>query len=119
MSDAIRILLVEDDDAARESFRLALEQAGFHVEAVEDGSDGLTCLRDAPGAFGAVITDVNLPSLSGPDMIAKAGPALGGAAVIYLSGFAADADWPGGRVLSKPIAKGELVRAVRETVGAR
>lgn len=114
MTDAIKILLVEDDDAAREGFRAALEQAGFSVIAVEDGADGLMHLKAAPGGFGAVITDVNLPTVSGPDMIAKAGPAVGGAAVLYLSGFAADGAWAGGRVLSKPISRDDLVRAVRD-----
>lgn len=114
MTAAIRILLVEDDAAIRDGFRVALESAGFIVEAVDDGVDGLARLSDTPGAFRAVITDVNLPSLSGPDMIAKAGSTLGQAAVIYLSGFAADGAWPGGQVLSKPIAKDDLVRAVRE-----
>jgi two-component system NtrC family response regulator len=114
MTAAIRILLVEDDAAVRDGFRAALEGAGFSVEAVEDGADGLARLSETPGAFRAVITDVNLPSLSGPDMIAKAGASLGRAAVIYLSGFAADGAWPGGQVLSKPIGKDDLVRVVRE-----
>jgi DNA-binding response OmpR family regulator len=115
MTSPIRILLVEDDDTARESFRMALQQAGFEVEAVDDGAEGLVRINRAPGEFAAIITDVNLPTVSGPDMIAKAGAAIGPAAVIYLSGFAADSSWPGGRVLSKPIAKDDLVRAVRES----
>lgn len=115
MSDRVRVLLVEDDDGVRESFRAALEQAGFAVEAVDDGVDGLDLLTKTPGSFGAVVTDVNLPTLSGPDMIAKAGAALGRAAVIYLSGFAADGSWPGGRVLSKPIGRDDLVKAVRDS----
>lgn len=113
MTSSIRILLVEDDDAARESFRAALEQAGFEVEAVDDGAEGLTHLNATPGAFYAVVTDVNLPTVNGPDMIARAGAAVGDAAVIYLSGFAAEANWPSGLVLSKPISKDDLVRAVR------
>jgi DNA-binding response OmpR family regulator len=117
MSDAILVLLVEDDDVARDNFRNALEQAGFTVEAVDDGGDGLSRLKAQPGAFGAVVTDVNLPTLSGPDMIAQAGGALGAAGVIYLSGFAPEAGWPQGRILSKPIAKDELVRAVRDVTG--
>lgn len=117
MTDAIRILLVEDDDAARDSFRAALEQAGFSVDAVEDGQDGLARLTTAPGAYRAVVTDVNLPSLSGPEMIAQAGADIGRAAVLYLSGYAAQSGWPEGRVLSKPISKDELVRAVRAAAG--
>lgn len=113
MTDAVRILLVEDDDVARDSFRVALEQAGFTVEAVDDGADGLSRLSGQPGAFRVVVTDVNLPSLSGPEMIAQAGAAVGKAAVVYLSGYAAQSDWPAGQVLSKPITKDDLVRAVR------
>jgi two-component system, cell cycle sensor histidine kinase and response regulator CckA len=113
MTQAIRILLVEDDDAAREGFRAALELAGFIVETCDDGADGLARIIQEPGAFHAIVTDLNLPSVSGAEMIAKAGPALGKAAVVYLSGYSADNIVPGATVLAKPISKDDLVKAVR------
>jgi two-component system cell cycle response regulator CpdR len=119
MSAVIRVLLVEDDDVARDGFKAALEQAGFEVEAVEDGAEGLAALLERPGRFAAIVTDVNLPTLSGPEMIRKAGETVGTAGVIYLSGFAPDAGWPEGRTMSKPIGREDLVKAVRDAASSQ
>ena len=61
-----RILLVEDDASIREVAALGLEQAGFRVDSVGDGRDGLVQFRHAP--YDLVILDVMLPSLDGYDV---------------------------------------------------
>jgi two-component system response regulator MtrA len=57
-----RVLLVEDDPSIREVTKLGLEQAGFRVEAVGDGRDGLLRAREA---FDVLVLDVMLPSMDG------------------------------------------------------
>ena len=42
----IRILLAEDDTAMRTYLARALEQAGYHVDAVDRGTAALPLLRD-------------------------------------------------------------------------
>ena len=58
-----RILLVEDDPSIREVVGVGLRQAGFRVDAVADGADGLAQFRQAP--YDAILLDLMLPSMDG------------------------------------------------------
>ncbi|HEX9235172.1 MAG TPA: response regulator transcription factor [Actinomycetota bacterium] len=58
-----RVLLVEDDASIREITVLGLRNAGFRVDAVSDGRDGLIQFRREP--YDLVVLDVMLPSLDG------------------------------------------------------
>jgi DNA-binding response OmpR family regulator len=62
-SGPARVLIVEDDPVVAETLVLYLEQAGFAVEAVRDGTVGLERAR-APGVE-LVILDLMVPGLSG------------------------------------------------------
>jgi two-component system chemotaxis response regulator CheY len=64
-----RILIVEDSAAMRAYVRAALESEG-NYEVVEAAS-GLEALRMLPrGPYRCVVTDVNMPDLSGLELIA-------------------------------------------------
>lgn len=57
------LLLVEDDDALRETTALVLEQHGFSVAATADGESALAVLeRQLPDA---IVLDVMLPGIDG------------------------------------------------------
>jgi two-component system response regulator MprA len=59
----MRILVVDDDEAVRESLRLALEVEGY---AVDDAPDGIGALaRTAADAPDAIVLDVLMPQLDG------------------------------------------------------
>jgi DNA-binding response OmpR family regulator len=60
---ARRVLLVEDELPVRELLRLHLGLAGFEIEEVGDGRQGLEFARQKP--FDLVILDVMLPGLDG------------------------------------------------------
>lgn len=62
-----QVLLVEDDDQAREMYATALRQTGYHVRTA---SDGLACLRVLE-AFkpDVVVVDLSLPIASGFDVL--------------------------------------------------
>jgi CheY-like chemotaxis protein len=59
----IRILVVEDDPAMRESLRQLLERSGWDTEGAEDGLEALTCLQH--GRFDVIVTDVHMPRMDG------------------------------------------------------
>lgn len=64
-----RILVVEDSSAMRAYVRAALEGSGDR-EVVEAAS-GLEALRQLPrGPYDLVITDINMPDLSGLELVA-------------------------------------------------
>jgi two-component system response regulator PhoP len=65
----MRLLVVEDDKALRESLVEQLKQAGFNVDAAADGEEGLYCGREY--AVDLAIIDLGLPKISGLDLIKK------------------------------------------------
>ena len=62
-----RILVVDDNAATRYAVRRVLEHHGFRVEEAGTGGEGLARLRSED--FGALVLDVNLPDMSGFDVV--------------------------------------------------
>ncbi|WP_181106527.1 response regulator [Xanthomonas arboricola] len=67
MGSKPHILVVDDNAVTRYSVRRVLEHHQFVVEEAGTGSDGLA--RLAEQAFSAVVLDVNLPDMSGFDIV--------------------------------------------------
>lgn len=63
----MRVLLVEDEAALRESLRASLVEAGFTVDVAVDGEEGLYAGKEYPIDVG--IVDLGLPKLPGLDVI--------------------------------------------------
>ncbi len=66
----MKILIVEDEPKTGDYLKQGLVEAGFNVDLVRDGLDGLHC--GMTEAFDLIVLDVMLPGLDGP-----AGPAQG------------------------------------------
>jgi len=67
-----RILLADDDAEFRFSIRTALQMAGYRVSEAEDGADALDKLLEAqrsPDPFDLLVTDIEMPIISGLDLI--------------------------------------------------
>ena len=65
----MRILIVEDEQALRESLVTQLGAAGFTVDAAADGEEGLYAGKEYP--IDVAVIDLGLPKLSGMDLIRK------------------------------------------------
>lgn len=64
-----KILIIEDDDAARHSIRRTLERNGYEVIVTPDGKIGLNMIeQQAPDA---VLTDIFMPEMDGLEFIRK------------------------------------------------
>jgi two-component system chemotaxis sensor kinase CheA len=63
------ILVAEDSITARTLVKNILETAGYQVKTAVDGLDALTALRTE--AFDLVVSDVDMPRMSGFDLAAK------------------------------------------------
>ena len=63
------LLLVEDSIIIRTQMKRLLENAGYAVTAAVDGADGFQKLQ--AGRFDAVVSDVEMPNLSGLGMTAQ------------------------------------------------
>ncbi len=63
----MRLLLVEDDSLLGEGVRDGLQQLGYQVEWIQDGSQGLHAFNS--GHFDLVVLDIMLPGISGIDIL--------------------------------------------------
>lgn len=116
---AKRILVVEDNDLNRKLFCDVLRAGGFEVEPVADGELVLNAARAfAPDL---VIMDIQLPHVSGLDLIAalKRDATLAPTPVLAVTAYAGKGDEERIRAagasdyLSKPVSIGPFMAAVR------
>ena len=63
-----RVLLVDDEPAIRDILSLRLKEAGFEAEQAGDGIEGLVKLRK--GLPHLIISDIEMPRMSGIEFIA-------------------------------------------------
>ena len=64
-----RILFVDDSIAVREASAKALICSGYHVDVAEDGEAGWEALHAT--SYDLLITDQNMPKLSGVELVKK------------------------------------------------
>ena len=83
-----RILIVEDEDGARSIIVRALQMCGYEITEAEDGDKALEIIEDEEKPFDLVLSDIMMPEMDGPTLIQEAGAKLGGAKVIFMSGYA-------------------------------
>jgi PAS domain S-box-containing protein len=119
----MRILLVEDDSGNRAILRTVLEEHGYSVAEVADGTEALRAL-DA-GSFAAVITDILMPKMDGYRLCheIRHHPRLRHLPIIiYTATYTAPSDerlsldLGANRFLRKPADTDELIRTVREVL---
>ncbi len=115
---SLDILVVEDDPRVLGATVGALQELGHRVRSCPDPLAAPQAVT-AMSALDLIISDVLMPGQTGPEMIADLGDRLDGVAVLFVTGFAgeADAELFGGRaVLRKPFTMASLARAVDEAV---
>ena len=120
---AKRILVVEDNDLNRKLFCDVLKANGYEVVPVADGQNVLaTAQRFAPDL---VIMDIQLPNVSGIDLIAqlKADNDLNGVPVLAVTAYAGKGDEDRIRAagaedyLAKPVSIGPFSAKVLALIG--
>jgi DNA-binding response OmpR family regulator len=87
VEDEIKVLLIEDDSAAVEMYRLRLVSDGYTVVVAEDGERGLEMAGSEAPDF--IYLDIRLPKIDGFEVLERlrANPATAGIPVIVLSNF--------------------------------
>ncbi|VWX53107.1 response regulator [Novosphingobium sp. 9U] len=119
---AKRILVVEDNDLNRRLFCDVLKSQGFAVEPIADGRDALERARQFVPNL--IIMDIQLPNVSGLDLIeaAKKDATLRAIPVLAVTAYAGKGDEERIRdagaegYLAKPVSIGPFMQAVRALV---
>ncbi len=114
-----RVLVVDDEPTLTEVLQGMLEALGYRVTVTNDSGDALAKVRAAPGAFDLVITDQTMPHLTGAALTRELLRLRPDLPVLLYTGHGEVLDQAGAReagargLLHKPVAWGDLARAVR------
>ena len=81
------ILYLDDDESLVFLVKRLLERKGLRVSAFIDQGEALAALRADPGAFDLVLTDYNMPGMSGLDVAREVRAIRAGLPVAIASGF--------------------------------
>jgi len=84
VNDQGRILVVDDDAGVRYVLERVLHSAGYRVSCAEDGEMGWNAL--CAGPFDVVITDHDMPRLTGLDLLRRVRTTWANLPVIFVSG---------------------------------
>ncbi len=111
------ILVVEDEAAVRRLVHRILTGVGYSVRVAETRGEALFALKESASAVSLLLTDVVMPSLSGPDLAEELCGLQPGLKVLYMSGYTENLT-VGERAafIGKPFNTGELTRKVREVL---
>lgn len=82
-----RVLIVEDNPAISEAYKLVLEQEGYDVVVAENGKDALLKLKNGTPLPDLILLDLMMPVMNGWEFLAaqSADPALAGVPVVALT----------------------------------
>jgi DNA-binding response OmpR family regulator len=118
--EPITILIVDDDDALRESMARALAKHGFAVLEAGDGFAARRAFTDAAGKVSLVIMDLVLPGIEGREaanLLLARSPVL---RILFTSGYTSQESSRVGGVpeghafIRKPFEIPQLIETVRK-----
>lgn len=114
------VLLVEDDDDARDALAALLEQEDYRVLQAPNGAEALKLLEAEPGQCQLILLDLMMPIMNGWDFrkLQKRRAALADIPVVLMSAgaqiaFAVD-DLDAAAYVTKPVEFSDLLQKVEQ-----
>jgi signal transduction histidine kinase len=116
------VLVAEDEPLVRDLIRRALWERGYRVLVARDGEEALAIARAHTGVIEALVTDVAMPLMAGPELARRIRDLCPGIRVLFVSGYRDDpriAEGVGASAefLGKPFTTEELATRVRRLFG--
>ena len=110
------ILLVDDEQSVRAIVMRILRRAKYNVIAAENGEEALKLAAAHVGKIDLVVTDMFMPGMRGPEVVAALAKLRSGLRALFMSGYA-DQDAgaavpPGANFLHKPFSGQDLTGAI-------
>jgi DNA-binding response OmpR family regulator len=121
-----RILVIDDDTAARAAFTRLLTRSGYEVCTAADGNEGLRCM--AQSLPDVLLVDIYMPERDGLEIILLVRRAFPQVPIIAMSGgtarheagdvLTAAHDFGARYTFTKPFAPEVLLAALQAVIGA-
>ena len=115
-----RILLLDDEEPVVTVHKRYLQTLGYEVDGFSSCKDAILAFRASPDAYDLVITDMNMPYLTGIEFAEEILLHRHDIPIIVCTGYSDRINQENarsfgiGKLLLKPIAFSELSRSVRE-----
>jgi DNA-binding response OmpR family regulator len=119
-----RILVIDDEEAVRMSFTLALEGLGFEVDTAESGEKGLQMKKDAE--YDLIFLDLKMPGMNGIQTLRQLREADKDVPIYIVTAFhkeffdelkIARKEGLGFEVIKKPVSNEEIVLLTKSILG--
>jgi DNA-binding response OmpR family regulator len=123
LNDAVKILVVEDDQLIQAMVEEALSHGGFASALAASGEEAIMLLQDDKSKYRAVVTDINLlGKLDGWEVGRSAREIDPTMPIIYMTGTHGE-EWaskgvPNSLLLAKPFAPAQIVTAISQLLNA-
>ncbi|MBD3284865.1 response regulator [candidate division WOR-3 bacterium] len=120
MNPAIKILLVDDEEAFTDVVSALLTAQGFKVEVANDGRSALNQIRSA--SFDLVITDLNMPLLDGIQLIRQVRAFAKDQRFMVVTGYPSQESYQEAfemgvlKYISKPFLPDRFINIVKESL---
>ncbi len=121
--DAATILIVDDEEAIRESLRMILEHEGYEVQEAAGGHEALTKIKSK--SPDAVMLDIKMPDIDGMEVLDRIRESGDGVPVMMITGHgdvstAVEATRRGAfDFLEKPLERDRVLLSLRNAVENR
>ncbi|MBI5059093.1 response regulator [candidate division KSB1 bacterium] len=113
-----KLLVADDEKNLRELYRMELEEEGYEVETAANGMEVLSRIEERE--FDIIILDIQMPGLSGIDLLQKIMAHDKRQAVILNTAFPSYRDnfmtWPAEAYVVKSSDTAELKQAVKKVL---
>jgi DNA-binding NtrC family response regulator len=119
----MKILVVDDEEGARELFNTILSDEGYDVTLANDGTDALT--RMQADSFDLVVTDIKMPGMDGLQLLQEIRKTGSKADVIMVTAYGEVESYlkamslGAAEYINKPIRIKELKRIVHKVLTER
>ena len=123
--EAVRILLVEDEDSLRRPLGAILRKMGFEIIEASNGTEALKLIADKKLTINLLITDMVMPRMGGLELAKQVRGQSPHARILYLSGYS-DEDIDDARIdssttwfLQKPFSSKAFSEKIAEILAAK
>ncbi len=116
------VLLIDDDQLVLRTADRLLQRAGFRVTTAANGFAARELLAQDALGIKIIVTDVVMPGMSGPQLVAERRAVGDARPVVYMSGYTGDAlplpqlPEQGAILVSKPFSSATLVSAIGQAL---
>lgn len=119
----MKILVVDDEEGARELFHTILSDEGYDVTLAVNGEDALSRMKN--GGFDLVVTDIKMPGMDGLQLLQEIRKSGSNADVIMVTAYGEVESYlkamslGAAEYINKPIRIKELKRIVHKVLTER